>query len=175
MSAFETPRLVVREPRAEDLDALLEVYASNPDYLELTEGSGGEPGRYDRDMLERDVGVAQLTPGRRLAGIFLRDGGDAVGVLDWMEANPTDGIPWVGLLIIRRDRQRHGLASEAFAGLANELRARGQNAIRAGVIDRNPEGHALVHRLGFEPVSRTTMRMTAEEEVTIFELRLSSP
>jgi hypothetical protein len=36
---------------------VLDVYLSNPAYLELTEGSGGEPGRYDRGMLERDFAI----------------------------------------------------------------------------------------------------------------------
>jgi hypothetical protein len=43
--AFETERLVIRELREEDLEAVLPVYTSNPGYLALTEGSGGEPGR----------------------------------------------------------------------------------------------------------------------------------
>jgi hypothetical protein len=72
MSDFETPRLAVRAIRPDDLDALLDVYRSNPEYLALTEGSGGEPGRYDREMLERDVAVAAMTPGRRMAAVVAR-------------------------------------------------------------------------------------------------------
>jgi hypothetical protein len=30
-----------------------------------------------------------------------------------MEDNPSDGKPWVGLLMIRADSQRRGFASEA--------------------------------------------------------------
>jgi hypothetical protein len=41
---FETERLVVREVAAGDLEAILAVYLSNPDYLEVTEGSAGEAG-----------------------------------------------------------------------------------------------------------------------------------
>jgi len=59
---FETERLVIRDLREDDLEAVLPVYTSNPGYLALTEGSGGEPGRYDLDMLELDFVVAQMTP-----------------------------------------------------------------------------------------------------------------
>jgi RimJ/RimL family protein N-acetyltransferase len=169
---FETARLAVRALRGDELEALLPVYTSNPGYLALTEGAAGEPGRYDLEMLRRDYAVARMTPGRRLAGIFLRGSDEPVGVLDWLESNPSDGKPWVGLVMIRADRQRRGFASEALAGLLEQLRAGGAPAVRAGVIDRNDAGRALTRRLGFAPVSSTTMRMASEEPVTVLEREL---
>jgi hypothetical protein len=47
-----------------------------------------------------------------------------------MEENPSDGTPWLGLLMIRADLHRHGLASEVFAGLARELRRNGLKQVR---------------------------------------------
>jgi RimJ/RimL family protein N-acetyltransferase len=170
--AFETDRLFVRELAEDDLEAAFEIYASNPSYLELTSGAGGEPGLYDLEMLQRDFVVAQMTPGRRMAGIFLKESDEPVGVLDWMEENPSDGKPWIGLLIVHADRQRRGIAVEAFEGLAERLRQGGVDTVRAAVIARNPAGHALVRRLRFEPVATTTMRMTSEEEVLVFERAL---
>jgi hypothetical protein len=117
---FETDHLVIRELREEDLEAVLPVYTSNPAYLALTEGSGGEPGRYELDMLERDFVVAQMAPGRTMAGIFLKGADEPIGVLDWMEENPADRKPWVGLLIIRADHQRRGCASERSTGSSND-------------------------------------------------------
>lgn len=169
---FETERLVVRELEEDDLDAILPVYLSNPGYLALTEGSGGEPGRYDLEMLRRDLALAWLTPGRRVAGLFLREGGEAVGVLDWMEESPSDGKPWIGLVIVRADRQRQGLASEAVEGLAGRLRELGREVVRAGTIGRNPGARALARRLGFEPISTTVRRMASEEEVVVLERAL---
>lgn len=123
-------------------------------------------------MLERDLAVARMTPGRAMAGIFLRQSGEPVGVLDWMDENPSDGMPWVGLLMIRADRQRQGLAIEAFEGLAALLRDRGARAVRAGVMERNAAGWKLAGRLGFGPVSTTAIRSTSEEEVVVLERRL---
>lgn len=164
---FETRRLLVRRLREDDLEAILPVHTSNPDYLELTEGSGGQPGRYDLEMLQRDYVIAQMTPGRCLAGIFLKPTGEAVGVLDWMEENPSDGKPWIGLLMVHADHQRQRIASEAFRGLAEWLRARRFDVVRAGVIERDAAGRAFATSLGFELVAITPKRMAAAEERTI--------
>jgi RimJ/RimL family protein N-acetyltransferase len=147
------------------------VHLSNPGYLALTEGSAGEPSRFDLEMLRRDLALAALTPGRHVTGLFDRERGQAVGVLDWLEENPSDGLPWVGLVMIRADRQRKGLATEAFAALAERLRASGAAAVRAGVVERNEAGRALARKLGFELVSETTIRMASEERVVVVELR----
>lgn len=168
---FETERLVVRELSADDLEVLLGVYASNPDYLELTEGSGGEPGRYDLEMLQRDVAVARMA-GRQLGGICLRQSGELIGVVDWMRENPLDGKAWVGLLMIRADLQRQGLASEAFAGLAVRLRASGATEVRASVVARDSASRAFAQRLGFEPVALKAKRMASEEESLVLEVIL---
>ena len=169
---FETRRLVVRDLQEGDLDAALSVYLSNPEYLALTEGARGEPGRYDIEMLQRDYVIARATPGRHMAGVFLKTDGELVGLLDWLEANPSDEKPWIGLLMIRADHQRQGVASETFDGFAGQLRADGLESVRAGVISRNSVGRALMHRLGFEPIATTTMRMASEEEVVVLERRL---
>jgi RimJ/RimL family protein N-acetyltransferase len=168
---FETERLVIRELREEDLEAVLPVYTSNPGYLALTEGSGGEPGRYDLEMLRRDF-VVQMTPGRTMAGIFLKGGDEPIGVLDWMEENPADGKPWLGLLIIRADHQRRGFASEALDAFVERLRARGVPSVRAGVIERNEGARAFACRLEFEPISSAPVRMAATEKVIVLERRL---
>ncbi len=166
----ESERLVLRELREGDLPAVLPVYLSNPQYLELTEGSAGEPGRFDLEMLQRDFALAELEPGRVFAGIWAKDGGEPLGVLDWLEENPRDGQPWIGLLLIRADRQRQGLASEAFAALVRE---RGWPLVRAAVIERNAAGLAVTRRLGFEPIGETTRRLaTGPERLILLERRL---
>jgi hypothetical protein len=44
---LETERLTIRELRDDNLVRILDVYASNPAYLELTSGAAGEPDRFD--------------------------------------------------------------------------------------------------------------------------------
>lgn len=55
---IETDRLLIRAAEADDLPALYPVLASNPWYLALTERSGGEAGRYDLAVFQRDWPVA---------------------------------------------------------------------------------------------------------------------
>ena len=165
MEAFETERLVVRELSDHELEAVLPVYLGNGAYLALTSGFAGEPGRYDLESLERDFALARITPGRHLAGVYARDGGEPVGVLDWLDENPADGTPWIGLVMVRPDRQRHGFGSEAVEGLLERLSGR----VRMGVIVGNEAGLALVRRLGFERVSTAGKRMNALEEIAIYE------
>lgn len=66
-------------------------------------------------MLERDVWMSELDPARHTAGLFLRGGG-CVGVLDWVDAGPTDGLPWVGLVMVHADSPA-ALALLASAGM----------------------------------------------------------
>ncbi len=147
---LETERLVLREVEADDLPALLPVYRSNPDYLALTEGPDG----YDLAKLERDWHLAQVTPGRQMLALVLKESGEVVGVLDYLDANPSDATPWIGLVIVHEKVQRRGLAAEALRALLDRW-----PVVRAGVIEGNERGLGLVRRLGFREVGRREQRL----------------
>ncbi len=173
MTVFETVRLSAAEAAEDDLPELLDVYLSNPAYLELTEGSGGVPGAYDRGMLERDLAMSALTPGRHTAVLRLHDGGHCVGVLDWMDENPSDGAPWLGLIMIHAGHQHRGLGAEAVAGLAEHGRAAGWKRLREGVIAGNDAGMALARAAGMREVERRPHRIAAgDRELAVMELEL---
>ena len=67
--ALTTERLSIGTVDPEDLVDLLSVRLSNPERLLRTEGSAGEPGRYDLGMLERDAMIASMDPARCLATV----------------------------------------------------------------------------------------------------------
>jgi RimJ/RimL family protein N-acetyltransferase len=170
VSEFETERLVVRAPDDGELQAMLAVYDSNPFYIELTEGVAGA---YDLGRLERDLAVAHSTPGRELAAVLEKESGELIGVLDTLLENESDGKPWIGLLMIRADRQHEGFASEVVLGFGDRLRELGVSVVRSGVIDGNEAGRRLTERLGFEQVRTTAMRMgSGERTVRVLERRL---
>jgi RimJ/RimL family protein N-acetyltransferase len=173
VTVFETARLVAAEVCEEDISELLDVYLSNPDYLELTEGSGGVAGAYDRGMLERDLAMSELTPGRHTAVLRLRDGGACVGVMDWVDENPNDGTPWLGLIMIHADHQRRELGTEAIAGLTDHGRRAGWTRLREGVIMGNEAGMALAVAAGMREIERKPHRIAAGEcELAVMELAL---
>jgi GNAT superfamily N-acetyltransferase len=87
-----------------------------------------------------------------------------------MLENPTDGKPWLGLLMLRADRQRQGLAEEVFLGLVEHLREQGYSALRAGVIETNHEGRRLTTRLGFRAVDSKKIRLgSGEHDILVLE------
>jgi RimJ/RimL family protein N-acetyltransferase len=155
MVLFETDRLELREVSDGDCEPLLAVYEGNSDYLALTEGAAS----CDLEKLRRELAIARMTPGRHTAAIVDKQS----GVLDWLEENPSDCCPWLGLVMVRADFQRRGVAVEAVNGLASHLRAQGLGVLRVGVIDRNPAGRALVRRLGLEAAIEKRVRMASED------------
>jgi RimJ/RimL family protein N-acetyltransferase len=173
VTVFETARLTAAEVEEGDIPELLGVHLSNQAYLDLTEGSGGDPGAYDRGMLERDLTLAAMTPGRHATILRIRLDATCVGLLDWIDENPNDGVPWIGLVMIHADHQRRGLAAEAIAGLAEHGRSHGWTRLREGVIEGNDAGMALALAAGMREVERRPHAIAAGEvELAVMELAL---
>lgn len=154
MAEIESERLRIREAEAEDLSALLAVYLSNPEFVAMNEGARGEQGYYDLEMFQRDWQVQRMMPGGHVLGIYLKETGAAVGQASYLEENPDDGMPWLGLLMIARERQRRGLGTEALRRLAVFFRAAyGWPALRLGVLKQNTPALAFWERRGFRRVA----------------------
>jgi RimJ/RimL family protein N-acetyltransferase len=142
------------------LTGLLPVYLSNPDYVNITEGSADRPGHYDLVMLQRDWQVAAITPGRIMAGVYLRKSQTPVGILDILDKNPSDGLPWIGLLMIHGKHQRLGYARETYLRIARFFREeKNATILRIGVIAENQPAHAFWASLGFQEVERVQKRL----------------
>jgi RimJ/RimL family protein N-acetyltransferase len=170
---FATERLDVRAVEEGDVDALLAVYLSHPDVLAVTEGSAGEAGHYDRGMLERDLWMSEVDPARHTAGLFLRDGGACVGVLDWVDEGPNDGLPWVGLVMVHAGHARRGYAREALTGVMDHGAAAGWPCVRAAALAEAPAALALLASAGMREVERRVSRFAAgERSIVVFERQL---
>jgi RimJ/RimL family protein N-acetyltransferase len=151
MTDLASPRLRVRDAQPDDLPDLLHAYLSNPAYVAQNEGSQGQLGYYDLEMLQRDWQVQRML-GAVMLGIYLRSTGAAVGMAGYLPEH-EDGYPWLGSLVIRADHQRQGLGTEAFARLAEHFRADlGWRALRLSVVEQNAAARAFFARLGFRPV-----------------------
>lgn len=171
---LETERLVLTEATAEDVDGLLAVALSNPDFTGDHEGSAGEPGRFDRNMLERDLAVAWMDPARH--PLVLRHKDDRGRVIGWAEVldeHPRDLVPWIGLLEVHRQEQRHGYGREVTTALLEWARTRGATALRLGVDEGNSSGLAFWQSLGFRAVEeRERVGPAGPIGVTVMECRL---
>jgi RimJ/RimL family protein N-acetyltransferase len=153
---YDTSRLRVVDAASVDLEALLEVYLSNPRTLAVTEGSAGEPGRYDRGMLERDLWIAGMEPERTSAALVLASSGEPVGAMDWVERHPERDIPWLGMLMLHADHQRQGLGREALEGLAVHGRSRGWKALGAGCLSDDGRARAFLTACGLAQTGETS-------------------
>jgi RimJ/RimL family protein N-acetyltransferase len=172
-AVFATERLDVRAVQERDLDGLLAVYLSHPETLAVTEGSAGEAGRYDRGMLERDLWMSEIDPARHTAGLFLRDGGACIGVLDWVDENPNDGWPWVGLVMVHAGHTRRGYGSEALRGLIEHGRAAGWTGVRAAAPAGTAAVLALLESAGLHEIERRMHRFAAgDRSVVVCERQL---
>jgi GNAT superfamily N-acetyltransferase len=151
---IETARLVIDDPADDDLPGILDVVLSNPAFLATHEGSGGEPGAYDLDMLTRDLAVAEMEPLRH--PLVIRDGatGAVVGWADLLDRHPRDEVPWIGLLELHADQHGKGLGREAADALADGYRRQGETRLRIGVDDGNDRAAAFWRALGYQPVDR---------------------
>jgi GNAT superfamily N-acetyltransferase len=171
---FQTRRLVMTEAAEDDVDALLSVALSNPDFTGDHEGSDGEPGRFDRDMLERDLAVAWMHPARH--PLVLRNKDEPAHVIGWAEIldeHPHDHVPWIGLLEVHQQEQRNGYGREAVAALVDWARKRGAPALRLGVDEGNIAGSAFWQSMGFRHVDqRERVGPSGPIGVSVMELRL---
>jgi RimJ/RimL family protein N-acetyltransferase len=169
---YVTERLDVRAVEEADVAGLLAVYLSNPQVIAVTEGSSGEAGHYDRGMLERDLWMSELDENRHTIGLFLREGGACVGVIDWVDRD-DDGIPSIGLVMVHGGHQRRGYGREAVRGLVAAGREAGWTRVRASALADDPATTSLYEAVGMRERDRRTAAFAAgERSVVVFELEL---
>src|SRR5258708_49533 len=144
-----------------DLDDVLAIRLSNPDRLLRTDGSAGMAGHYDREMLERDLALADLDHERRFFVLRARAAGQpgtgqggprpAVGILDVLMTNPGDGHPWIGAVEIAVEHQRQGYGKEAVLAAERYLAQRhaGGHPVRAALHADYARARAFARACGF--------------------------
>lgn len=69
---FGSKRLYASLIKEDDLEELYEIYISNKDYLQLTEGISDGIGVYTKEQMLWDFQVAEWM-GRKTLGIYIRD------------------------------------------------------------------------------------------------------
>jgi RimJ/RimL family protein N-acetyltransferase len=151
----------------DDLPLLLGVFHSNPQYLEWSEG-----GQYDMETLRADWESAEKAEDRNMLALRERETGRLVGVIEYMDLNPNDGHPWIGLIMVGADRQREGFASEAMQAVCAHVNLNWASPVRLAVIDENEAGIGLASSLGFEQYGETYQDLGGgERRLVLLQLR----
>jgi RimJ/RimL family protein N-acetyltransferase len=127
------------EINKESLYIALEIINSNPQYNEM---ENREKTRSLADM-EKEF----LNPNTTSAFIKLDD--TYIGVIDYMLESLKDSFPWLGLLIIHKDYQGFGFGKQAYENYENEMRNRGLDNIRIGILEENTKAQRFWESLGF--------------------------
>ena len=135
-----------------DIDALLEIFNSNPSWIATTNDFAGKSSLYDRSDVE--MFLWQSTMGEGSTCLEIRDARQdgLVGVLAWMALHPRDRCPWVGCIVLRADRQRQGIGSEVLRALERLLAAEGCERVRASPMIAQPWARAFLESLGYAAV-----------------------
>lgn len=126
----------------EQIELLKEIVNSNHAYNTLSEGHSELNDKEIHDMYESSKNQGAVMN-------FVVDGDRPVGVIDYLMENPSDKMPWLGLLMIHSDHQGKGYAVEALKKYERLLQNQGKQRVRLGVIQENDQALKFWTNRGF--------------------------
>jgi RimJ/RimL family protein N-acetyltransferase len=124
-------------------------------------------------MLRADWETARSAEGRYMLALRDSKTRQLVGVIEYLDVNPSDGHPWIGLIMVGSERQREGLAAEAMLAVCDHVHLNWASPVRIGVIDENQAGLRLAVSLGFEQYGETVQDLGGgERRLVLLQRRL---
>jgi ribosomal protein S18 acetylase RimI-like enzyme len=142
--------LTLRVLEERDVDALQELLESDPGYTERVTGYPPGPSDALSTLLMRPEGLDEES--KVVFGGF--EGGELVSVLDVLRGYPTRERAFLGLLVVRGDRQGEGLGRMTVEALAGAVAENWPEItrLRLAVVETNAHvAQGFWERLGFEP------------------------
>ncbi|MFX3630008.1 MAG: GNAT family N-acetyltransferase [Ectobacillus sp.] len=125
----------------QQLDIIREIIHSNRTYNEWENGS---PVRTDEELKKE---YFHNNPNRYT--YFIKADETYIGLLEYLERNEKDGLPWLGLLIIHGDYQGYGFGTNAYYTLEDQLKQKGITRLRLGILRKNVKAKVFWESLGF--------------------------
>lgn len=153
------PTIVTRTARLElhraseqtDIDALLEVFNSNPQWIAATNDLAG-PTNCDRSDVEMFLWQATMREDGACLEVRVAEQEAPVGVVAWISPHPRDRCPWIGCIVLHADHQRRGLGSEVLRAVEQLLAAAGWERVRASPPLVQPSAQAFLQSHGYIPI-----------------------
>ncbi|WP_139489450.1 GNAT family N-acetyltransferase [Brevibacillus dissolubilis] len=133
-----------------DLPALVDVYNSNPFYMQVSEGKPTVTlAEVERDFLE--------TSDHNGYNIIIREKNNpaVIGTGQFILNNPRDNNPWLGLIMLHADKQGHGYAREFLQTLLGWYHTNGYPALHLAVLEQNERVVAFYETCGFTVYERS--------------------
>ncbi|MGW7276192.1 GNAT family N-acetyltransferase [Streptomyces sp. NPDC054864] len=135
----------------QEIAEVVDLYASNPEYCRAA--GEYEPENVQADRVEDDLREESGTEG---CEVLLARGerGRLVGLLCLLDRHPTDGQPWIGLLMVHGSVHRTGIG-RLLADLVEErFRSQERESIRLAVLENNPYALTFWSSLGWQEIDR---------------------
>lgn len=129
------------EPVTKDkLEIALDIVNSNSEYNRL------ENGNHVRTM--KEVSVELLNPST--TSLLIKFGNQYIGILDYLDKNPKDQLPWLGLLMIHSRYHSRGYGKRAYLSFEDRLKEQKVSRVRLGVLKQNKKAREFWNSLGFQ-------------------------
>lgn len=141
----ESQQLRYTQTTEADFPQLLEVYNSNPFYMEISEGKPV----LTLDDVRRDFHDNASFEHNYAISIRQKQAEQIIGLAQFILNNPRDSKPWLGLLIVHQAKQGEGIAKEFMQTLKDWYRENGYEELRLGVLEKNIKVQPFYEKLGF--------------------------
>ncbi|MFF8512781.1 GNAT family N-acetyltransferase [Streptomyces sp. NPDC015492] len=135
----------------QEMAEVVDLYISNPEYCR----AAGEydPDRFPADQAEADLREEAAVDGAEV--MLARDArGRSVGLLSLLDRHPTDGFPWIGLLLVHGRQHRQGIGSQLAEAVEERFRSRGHDGLRLAVLESTPAALDFWTSLGWREIAR---------------------
>ncbi|WP_242832383.1 GNAT family N-acetyltransferase [Desulfosporosinus orientis] len=136
------PSVEFRTVPSNCLEALKQIVNSNKEYNILSEGHAELTDAEILEMYESSKRVGAVMS-------YIMHNGSPIGVIDYLSENPSDKMPWLGLLMIHTKNQGKGYAIAALERYEFLMKTKGLKKVRLGVIKGNERALRFWNNRGF--------------------------
>jgi RimJ/RimL family protein N-acetyltransferase len=151
--------------QGEQLQTLCERCA---DYFELVEGS--PPGAAAAQDLFYALPDGKGFDDKFLIGLFLNSG-ELIGVIDLIRDYPSNGIWYLGLLLLEPRYRNSGIGAQVYGAFEHWASSRGAQEIRLSVVEENTPAYQFWTRLGFKVIERKEPRPFGNKQHAVIVMR----
>lgn len=136
-----------------DADAILKLYAGNPQYFEAMHSPA------TRESVLDDL--TALPPGKTAedkAFLGFYDGEALVAVMDWIAGYPDGRTAFIGLFMVDAAYQGKGVGSAIVRECLSRFARFGFERVKLGYVETNPQSEAFWKKNGFIPTGERSER-----------------
>jgi RimJ/RimL family protein N-acetyltransferase len=150
---FQTNRLILEQINEKtDPADFFPIFNGNPDFIGASESVVGKYS-YELSDIVKYLWQESVRENSICLAIQLEETGQIIGTAAFLDPNPTDQQPWIGLLLMDSDYQSQGLGAEAAKAIEQYFMSEGREEVRLNVLQNNPKARKFWERLGYVVVA----------------------